>query len=537
MKKRMMVIIALVLAVLLCGCGDFGDYAQVMDDLLSGGEEIVAYEDMVYERPDMTEFQLVLEESCRLAREERDLDKVIEGVYAFYDVYDWFYTNYSLADIRYCSDLTDIYWEKEYDYCAAQTATVDAGLDALYHALAQSPIRDELEGPDYFGEGYFDYYEGESIWDETFTALMEQESALVSSYYDLCAQALAESDDQETYYEVYGSQMAELFVELVALRQQIADYVGYSSYEQFAYDFYYYRDYTPGQVEDYLAEIQAELVGLYVNLDYHVWSAGWEECDETQTFAYVESCARTMGGRVEEAFELLQEAGLYDISYGENKYNASFEVYLYSYYEPFIFMNSGLTGWDKLTFAHEFGHFANDYACWGSYAGIDVAEVYSQAMEYLSLCYAEGGEDLTTMKLADSLCVFVEQAAYAAFEQQVYELRGSELTAENIQALFQRVGEDYGFDTWGFDSRSFVDITHFYTNPMYIISYVVSNDAALQIYQLELAEPGEGLALFQDSLDSQESYFLSFLDSLGLEGPFAAGRLQSIRQTLEQALK
>ena len=37
-------------------------------------------------------------------------------------------------------------------------------------------------------------------------------------------------------------------------------------------------------------------------------------------------------------------------------------------------------------------------------------------------------------------------------------------------------------------SRDFVVIGHFYTDPMYIISYVVSNDAAFQLYQMELEE-------------------------------------------------
>ena len=138
--------------------------------------------------------------------------------------------------------------------------------------------------------------------------------------------------------------------------------------------------------------------------------------------------------------------------------------------------------------------------------------------------------------MAESLCVFVEQAAYAAFENRLYEMPAEELSAESIRLLFQQVGDDNGFDTWNFDSRLFVDITHFYTSPQYVISYVVSNDAAFQIYQKEQEESGAGLALYQKSLSSTESWFLMFLEEQGLESPFGEGRMALIRQTFEEIL-
>jgi len=244
-----------------------------------------------------------------------------------------------------------------------------------------------------------------------------------------------------------------------------------------------------------------------------------------------------MGGVVEEAFSQLEQAGLYDIAYGENKYDSSFEVYLWSYYAPFVFMNPYLDQTDKLTFAHEFGHFANDYVCWGSGAGTDVAEVHSQAMEYLSLCYTEGAEDLEAYKLADSLCVYVEQAAYALFEHQVYGLTGEALTVENVQALYERIGIEFGLDSWdGWDSRDYVAITHLYTEPMYMVSYVVSNDLAMQIYQQEKASAGAGLTTYERCLESQDTYLLDFAENYGLESPFADGRLGAVKATFEKEL-
>ena len=208
-------------------------------------------------------------------------------------------------------------------------------------------------------------------------------------------------------------------------------------------------------------------------------------------------------------------------------------MYLTWYAEPYIFLYPDGTQYDKLAFAHEFGHFCNDYICYGSYAGVDVAEFYSMGMEYLILCYGEDSQSLRRLKMADSLSVFVEQAAFASFEQQMYSLTGENLTVENLCALYEKIALDFGFDSLGFDRREFVDITHFYTNPLYLISYVVSNDAAMQLYRRELEEPGSGLALMERMLPSREAWFLAFLEEAGLESPFRPGRMEALAKEFE----
>ena len=152
MKIRFLRLIALVLtaAVLLSGCGmvDFGEYFGAVRSLVDGNA-IVPYESMTYERPDMTQLQQTLDAACEAA-EGDDVSAILDGIYDFYDAYDWFSTYYALADIHYCADLTDTYWEDEYNYCAQNAAAVDAGLQELYRALAQSPAREKLEQEEYF---------------------------------------------------------------------------------------------------------------------------------------------------------------------------------------------------------------------------------------------------------------------------------------------------------------------------------------------------------------------------------------------------
>lgn len=528
--------ILLALVVMLTGCDSFSQYLKNIASM-AGIHTDTSFAEMTYTRPDVDSLLQVLEDSCSTAMEAEDLGDVINGIYAYYDAYDEFSTAYSLAYIHYCQDVTDSYWSGEYEFCEANYYRLDAGLEELYYTLADSPHREALEGEDYFGAGYFDAYEGESIWDEEFMALMDEESRLLNLYYDLYEQALEAEYYSEEYFSVYGSQMAQVYVDLVAQRQKIASCAGYDSYPQFAYDFYYYRRYTPQQAEEYMLSLSEALSELYRQVNNaDIWTVYDRYCSETATYDYGRQTAKAMGGDIWEAFQVMDNNGLYDISFGENKFDSSFEIYLSKYSMPFLFLCPALDPSDQLTFIHEFGHYVNDYLCWGSYAGTDVAEVHSQAMEYLSLCYGPAEEDLVTLKMADCLMSYIEQSAYALFEHQVYSLTGEQLTVQNVQALYEQIGLQFGFDSWGWDCRDYVMVEHFFSSPMYIISYVASNDVAFQIYQKELEHSGEGLAVYEECLYSEESDILYFAETYGLDSPFAEGRIEKITALLEKLL-
>jgi len=537
MKKKMLckltaLLLAAVLAFSGCSFVDFKGYFQQLGKYFSGNIA-TAFADMEYTRPDMDQFHAQVEKVNKAAENGASVEKLMEQMYLLNELYYHFHTNMSLANIYYCQDLESAKWSEEYSFCMENSADVTAAIDRLYYTLAKHPKRSELEKEEYFGEGFFDDYEGESLWTEEFTALMDQETDLISEYYALSAAAVDEDYRSEAFYSGTGREMAQLYAELIALRQQIAASAGYDGYPEFAYSFYYRRDFTPAQAQVLLSGIQKELVEMYRQMDY----PQGEACTEEQTFAYVKSVANAMGGKVGQAFSQMEKLGLYDISYSEKKYNASFECYLYSYGVPFIFMNPALEQGDKLTFAHEFGHFCNEYASQGTQVGVDVAEFFSQGMEYLSLTYSEDAEALHARKMLDSLALFVEQSAYAMFEQRVYSLQGDQLTADNVIAEFDRVGKEFGLDSWGIDGRDFVQITHFFTNPMYILSYVVSNDAALQLYEMEKESKGSGLALFTENLDTQVESFGEFVQTAGLKDPFASDRAEQIRKVIQAAIQ
>ena len=535
MSKWIRLVATLVMVVfLLTGCsgGGFGQFLEDIFNSIAVGTA-TSFEDMEYVRPDVDAFEATLATTMEMAKTETKVKTLMDSVFSLYNMYYDFYTNYSLANIHYCMNMTDIYWNDEYSWCLENATRIDSGLDQLLYALADSPLREKLEADEYFGEGFFDAYDGESIWDETFTALMNQEADLMNEYYDLEASAAGVTSQAE-FFNGYGYEMEQLFVELILIRQQIAEYAGYDSYADFAYEFYFYRDYTPAQAEAYVQQIAQELVPLYKQLDYNVWQNLYTETTEDQVYSYLEDTVSAIGGMAQYAFNLLDAAKLYDITYSENKYGASFESFLYNYNEPFIFMCPTGYAMDQLTLVHEFGHFCNDYAVNGSIVGVDVAEVFSQGFEYLSIIYNTNGQTMAAGKMADSLCVFVEQSAYAAFELAIYQLE--DVTVENVRAAFANTCKTFGMGDLGIDVRSYVTVPHFFIAPMYVISYVVSNDVALQIYQAEQAEAGSGVKLWEDGLFTMQEGLMGFVNEMGFVSPFDEGRVASIRDTFKSIL-
>ena len=537
--KRLIAII-LTLCLLLSGCASDVLYGLLKSDYMqslfpeSATEPPSAFVDFVYVHPDMQQHDAVLAEAIDLAATETDVDALMDAVYAYYDEYDLVETAYSLSYIYYCQDPEVTYWDEEYTYCADVISDIEKGLEDLYCALAKSPIRDVLETDLYFGADFFDPYEDGGIWDETLLAFTDEDNRLQEEFYEL-SDAAADDADNDDYYELYSVPLTEILIQQVKLRKEMAAYLEYADAAQMAYEWYHYRDYSPDQVESYLEEIAETLAPLYYSvLSRYDWSASSRYCSSTQVYSYLESMVRAIGGEMEVAFDYMSENGLYDIERSNSKLEISYTTYLPSYYSPYIFICPEATARDQLTFVHEFGHFTNNYLCRPSYAGTDIAEIHSQAAEYLSVFYSDDGYKLEQDILVNCLMVYVEQSLFSLFEHRLYQLSDEQLTVENVMELFGDTCEQFGLG--GIDKDLFTLVPHFYVEPMYMISYVVSNDLAFQIYQLEQETTGAGLDIYLDILYSEESYLLYFAEEYGLKSPFEAGHLDAVKATLEEAL-
>ena len=577
MKKRTISLLSMLLAVLLlAGCGSIKqaaeEFAQSAGSFSFGGTQhspgIVHFDDMEYSRPDLDALR------ADIAAVEEGLDsglsflKIKRLLDSCYEDYYSYYTMYTLADIRSCQDLTDEYYAAEYGWCAENFAVVQQLFDRLYYSCAASSMAEDLEDK-YFWEGFVEQYSDaeSSYYSDLAVELMQEESALIAEYRALSANPTIERDGIEEnyldvlwnlegeeydqalvqYYEKYNQSFADIFIRLVDVRNRMADLLGFESYEQMQYIYYFERDYSPEQAAGYVADIKEYMVPLYTQVMANdpygrLW---YNDLPENELLDTMDAVAGQIGGQVKEAFDFMSRYGLYDVSVSTKKVAMSFQSYLSDYEAPFLFLNPYGDTEDILTLSHEFGHYVDAYVNYDAYETIDVSEIFSQAMEYLTLSRLESAmeteeaENVVRMKLLDTLELYVQQASFAEFESRVYAMGADALSAEVLNDLSLELAREYGYYEEGYEeyyAMSWCDITHFFEMPFYVITYPVSNDIAMQIFALEEEQSGQGLEKYMEILDRDYEYFMDAVSAGGFESPFAPGRVESVTEQMRTHL-
>lgn len=595
MKKRLVLLLSLLLAlsVLLQGClmpfpsdrfdylteetteptkpTDRGEPAEA-DSYLPYDEfprpeeaelEPVAFEDMEYTRPDAAALCKALGELEKLVKNGGSFDEVGAAFEAAYSDYSLFNTMDSLSYIRHTIDLNDEYYETENNWCEEQSPLIEQALEKCYIAMGQSDLRDRLE-EEYFTEDFFDFYDENQIYsNDRVVKLMQKDNDLQAQYMALQSDQTIEWNGEEVlyediigdesldydsylmayqlYYNKYNPQVGEIFAEMIRTRNEIARELGYDTFADFAYSYYYDRDYTPEEAEDYLSDIAAELAPMYFYAVYGAQST--TPCSTDEVLDLFEKTVYRFGGEFATSYEFMQAYDLMDVTDSSSKMPGSYVTYLSSYQMPFLYVSPTGKLDDLLTCCHEFGHFVDGFVNCNGTSSIDCNEIFSQGLEFLSLSRAELDDDereaLTISKVADSLMTFVSQAAYAEFELRAYALPDDQLNTEGLNALFLECMEEFGQSYTGMEdiiAPGWIDIQHFLIAPYYVISYCVSNDAALQIFQLE-EENGTGLETYRALMStSSGNTILALLEENGMESPFEPGRVEELADFFEDYL-
>lgn len=574
-KKLCSIICALLAALMLVSCA--ASPVEAMRGLieydapsgLRGGDEadIPRFDDMDYVRPDTGALEAAADAVGTALSAGAALDDVTALLDECYNEYYNFSTMYTLAEIRYLRDLTDEYYGAEYSWCGENWSVVQQQMERMYTLCATSDLAAELER-EYFWEGFTaDYGEGSAqMYTERAVALMQRESELLNAYYDLTAQPQivldGESVDYESYlsgadadeyaravneyYRQYNARFAGIYIDLIRTRRAIAEEMGYESYEAMQYASYE-RSYTPAEAAEFVAGVREKLVPLYEEL-MALDPGGniiYSYMSERRLMKTVGAAAESIGGDVREAFEFMRAHGLYSLEQSDTKASMSFTAYLDSYDAPFVFVSPYCDTEDILTLAHEFGHFLDSYYNYNAYESLDLSEFFSQSMEYIvmgRLSDVLDGEELSMLrriKLVSTLDTYVMQSSFAEFEQRVYALPDEELSAEAINAISLDTAKEFGYYdgvSEDYYAMSWADITHFFESPFYVISYVVSSDAAQQIHALDCENAGAGLEKYLEMLPREYETLLDTLAAAGLESPFAPGRLDAVERQLRAEL-
>ena len=534
-------------------------------------EVIVPFSEMVYTRPDvdgLIEDIHVLEDALEEGTMTlKEIEELIDVVYADYYTFS---TNYNLANVHNNLNTVDEYYAEEYAWCDEQSAVVQDMIDEMYFACGGSKYAMDLE-EDYFWEGFAEEYAdiADSMYTPEVVALMQEEADILAEYRALVADPTVTVDGEEVgvydgldsatsaqryyailfgYYDKYTPLVADLFARMIRVRNAMAKEAGYDSYEAMQYDYYYERDYTAEQAAAYIEDIRTYIVPLAEEIgeQYSYYDINFGSVNEKTLYQVLDSLSEEVGGHVREAYEFMIKYGLSDLSYSTKKSGMSFQTYFTDYEAPFLLISAQKDIRDVLTTVHEFGHYTDGYTTFDAPETIDLAECFSQSLEYLSLdrlssIFSSGTvRNIRIYKLIDTVSLYTQQASFAEFEREVYSLPEDKLTAESFNEISLKLSEEFGYLEPGFESyysRSWIDISHFFEAPFYVISYPVSNDVALQIYGLEREEEGAGMAKFLEMLEHESEYLMETIEQYGLKNPMDEGSVKEAADLIRDMLK
>lgn len=571
MKKKTLSLLSLLLCVcLLCGCSGV---SGSLTGLLSQEREDYAvrtlcrFADMPYERPDLdamrtkaAEIEEALEKSARF----RKVTGLLDELFALYYTAD---TMAAIADIRNCQDLTDEYYAEEYAWNAAAQAEISRIMEQVYLACGSSRYAERLE-KDYFWEGFLEEYgpESESLLTDEYVALSARESELIAQYRGLTNNPVIEIDGEEwflgdwtynaetdeeiargydAFYEKYNPILGELYIQLVQLRKEEAKCLGFDSYADMQFELGYGRDFTVEESDRFVDCVRETLVPLYERIEEQgMWNDVWYSLVEGQDLEDVlEAVAAAVGDEAAEAYAFMKKYELYDLRISADKPDMSFQTYLSDYEAPYLFISPSGNSQDILTVTHEFGHYVESFISFNADRTMDLAECFSQAMQYLALepmrelYLDEEVDNLLQINLLDSLETYVQQASFAAFERAAFETE--DLSVEKLNALSLQLAKDYGYYdgvSEDYYAKSWIDIPHFFEQPFYVVSYPASAGVALEIFELEQAKPGAGFEKFLELSEAEDPGLIAAAESAGLHDPLSPERVREIAAFLEREL-
>ncbi len=448
-------------------------------------------------------------------------------------------TMQAIVYFRFCKD-QDSYYRSKNGVIAYQLNVLGEKENLLFTAFAASPCRKELEAR-YFGEGFFDDYEDYAAVDPDYYKLCESANEYAHWCEEVSNASYASFDE---YLKAYDEN-AKFFLELLKVRRKLAAIKGYQSFPEYTYAVGYHRDYTPDQIRSYLDCVKTELVPVARTLREErpsLYSASYPSVASDELLPDLSAAAEQMGGPIQSVFRFMEGYELYDVTPDPAKYPTSYTSYLPDYEAPILFLSNT----EYRTICHEFGHYADFYYSYGDAASYDVAEIYSQAMEYLAVAHTPTLSDATReealrVTLKDQLLnSILLQAANADFELQIYALDPETLTVEQVEDVYLQCMNDYSVDYGRSEALSrkyWLLHRTFFTQPCYNVSYSVSAVAALQISRLEAEAPGAGVSAFLRLLNrTRGKKFGAVLEEAGLDSPFKEKTIRQTADFLTQAL-
>ncbi len=451
------------------------------------------------------------------------------------DTYDKLYAEYCRIDslsqaayLRYSLDVTDEAASVDSVEAELVRAACANELCVACHAVMNGPNAESFAA--HVGAEAAEYFRGYSELGSQEWELLERETELVNEYYT-ALESLDEMSyeyagqswtaemldspagdrlyerDYDGYCEVYNGildqqngTLGSIYIELVALRQELAALAGYDSYADYAYECSFGRDYTPEDAALFCGQVRQSVAGAYFDSVYYdprSWGADMEPSPDAETLiALLGEYADDIAPAVQSAWEYLTENELYFIGGESCRMDSSYTNIFAASGAPIIVQKLYGDSGDLATAAHEFGHFCAalqsplpNYLC--AAENYDLLEIHSNGLEVLYThfygdVFSDDADAAVYAVLADQLGGVVDGCLFDEFQRRVYA--EPELTLDKVNRLYAQVCREFGDEAVCDVDYGWMYVPHNFEQPFYYISYAVSSLAALQIWEQSVGD-------------------------------------------------
>jgi oligoendopeptidase F len=154
--------------------------------------------------------------------------------------------------------------------------------------------------------------------------------------------------------------------------------------------------------------------------------------------------------------------------------------------------------------------------------------------DYYDAFFGELSQQAEASVLIDAMYALISGCMEDEFQQEIYQ--NPDMTLDEINALYQRLTVEYGFDeVYGMKGTEWVLVSHTFQTPMYYISYAVSMVPALELFDLSLTDPQGARETYFDIM-RRDSYsqLQTVLRENGLSPIFSDSTISQIAARLDQ---
>ncbi|MEH7334822.1 M3 family oligoendopeptidase [Neobacillus drentensis] len=556
----------------------------------------MSFENYTYVRPNLEEVTAKFDTVLERFKNAVSVEDQIKEMNNINQLRNDLGTMFNLCYIRHSIDTDDEYYKAEQDFMDEIQPEVEGLVSKYYQSLVDSKFRTELE--EKLGKQLFALAEGQlKTFKPEIVSLLQKENRLSTEYTKLIASAkivfdgeertLAQLEpftqvtDRETrkqaneakfnFLAEHEAELDRIFDDLVKVRTEIAQSLGYKNFVELGYYRMMRTDYNAemvanfrDQVKDFIVPIatklkkrQQERLGLEQlkyydeNFIYQTGNAtpkgSPEWIIETGQKMYEDLSIETG-----EFFSFMQENNLMDLVAKKGKAGGGYCTYIENYKAPFIFSNFNGTSGDIDVLTHEAGHAFQVYSSrhfeipeyyWPTY---EACEIHSMSMEFftwpwMELFFKEDTDKYKFSHLSDALLFLPYGVSVDEFQHWVYE--NPTASPEERKQAWREIekkytphkdydGNDY-LEKGGFWQRQ----SHIYNSPFYYIDYTLAQICAFQFWKRSRENQEEAWDDYVNLCKLGGSMsFTKLVKAAHLISPFENGCVESVVSEIEKWL-